>query len=135
MPLSQSYSYKNGYQHARAYSDINRVTSEKRDLALTRSSWSTQHKRSIWHNFHIFLELLRNLGHPHTSYTHITSEQMNANGYPETFKLVAGMQSLNTRVDKKNQLDVTFCILYFSSNSFSTCLGQPCAHHQELTTA
>ena len=38
-------------------------------------------------------------------------------------------------VDKKNQLDVTFCILYFSSNSFSTCFGQPCAHHQELTTA
>ena len=37
-------------------------------------------------------------------------------------------------VDKKNQLDVT-CILYFSSNSCSTCFGQPCAHHQELTTA
>jgi len=38
-------------------------------------------------------------------------------------------------VDKKNQLDVTFCVLYFSSNSCSTCFGQPCAHHQELTTA
>jgi hypothetical protein len=38
-------------------------------------------------------------------------------------------------VDKKNQLDVTFCILYFSSNSCSTCFGQPCAHRQELTTA
>ena len=38
-------------------------------------------------------------------------------------------------VDKKNQLDVTFCILYFSSNSCSTCFGHPCAHHQELTTA
>ena len=38
-------------------------------------------------------------------------------------------------VDKKNQLDVTFCILYFSSNSCSTCFGQPCAHHQEMTTA
>ena len=38
-------------------------------------------------------------------------------------------------VDKKNQLDVTFCILYFSSNSCSTCFGSPCAHHQELTTA
>ena len=37
-------------------------------------------------------------------------------------------------VDKKNQLDVTFCILYFSSNSCSTCFGQPCAHHQELMT-
>jgi hypothetical protein len=35
----------------------------------------------------------------------------------------------------KNQLDVTFCILYFSSNSCSTCFGQPCAHHQELKTA
>ena len=30
-------------------------------------------------------------------------------------------------VDKKNQLDVTFCSLYFSSNSCSTCFGQPCA--------
>ena len=36
---------------------------------------------------------------------------------------------------KKNQLDVTFCILYFSSNSCSTCFGQPCAYHQELKTA
>ena len=27
------------------------------------------------------------------------------------------------------------CIFYFSSNSCSTCFGQPCAHHQELTTA
>ena len=38
-------------------------------------------------------------------------------------------------VDKKNQLDVTFCIFYFSYKSCSTCFGQPCAHHQELTTA
>ena len=38
-------------------------------------------------------------------------------------------------VDKKKQLDVTFCILYFSSNSCSTCFGQPCAHHEKLTTA
>jgi len=30
--------------------------------------------------------------------------------------------SLKFSVDKKNQLDVTFCILYFSSNSCSTCL-------------
>jgi len=28
-----------------------------------------------------------------------------------------------------------FLYLYFSSNSCSTCFGQPCAHHQELTTA
>ena len=41
---------------------------------------------------------------------------------------------LNMRI-RKTQLDVTFCILYFSSNSCSTCFGQPCAHHQELTTA
>ena len=38
-------------------------------------------------------------------------------------------------MDKKNQLDVSFCILYFSSNSCSTCFGQPCAHHQELKNA
>ena len=43
--------------------------------------------------------------------------------------------SMVKSVDKKNQLDVTFCILYFSSNSCSTCFGQPCAHHQQLTTA
>ena len=35
-------------------------------------------------------------------------------------------------VDKKNQLDVTFCILYFCSNSCSTCFRQPCAHRQHL---
>ena len=28
-----------------------------------------------------------------------------------------------------------FCVVYFSSTSCSTCFGQPCAHHQELTTA
>jgi len=44
-------------------------------------------------------------------------------------------ETVNFSVDKKNQLDVTFCILYFSSNSCSTCFGQPCAHHQQLTTA
>ena len=44
-------------------------------------------------------------------------------------------QNADMYVDKKNQLDVTFCTLYFSSNSCSTCFGQPCAHHQELTTA
>ena len=38
-------------------------------------------------------------------------------------------------VDEKNQLVVTFCILYFSYNNCSTCSGQPCAHHQKLTTA
>ena len=42
---------------------------------------------------------------------------------------------IHLSVDKKNQLDVTFCILYFSSNSCSTCFEQPCAHHQKLTTA
>ena len=47
----------------------------------------------------------------------------------------AGETRIKLCVDKKNQLDVTFCILYFSSNSCSTCFGQPCAHHQELTTA
>ena len=45
------------------------------------------------------------------------------------------VEKVRESVDKKNQLDVTFRILYFSSNSCSTCFGQPCAHHQELTTA
>ena len=43
------------------------------------------------------------------------------------------LNSNDFSVDKKNQLVVTFCFLYFSSNSCSTCFGQPCAHHQELT--
>ena len=38
-------------------------------------------------------------------------------------------QNMKLDVDKKNQLDVTFRILYFSSSSCSTCFGQPCAHH------
>ena len=50
--------------------------------------------------------------------------------------ILVGKLTLNIiMMDKKNQLDVTFRILYFSSNSCSTCFGQPCAHHQELTTA
>ena len=47
----------------------------------------------------------------------------------------ASLANIENCVDKKNQLDVTFCIIYYSSNSCSTCFGQPCAHHQELTTA
>ena len=45
------------------------------------------------------------------------------------------VQFILESVDKQNQLDVIFCIFYFSSNGCSTCFGQPCAHHQELTTA
>jgi len=45
-----------------------------------------------------------------------------------------GQKTDEVDVDKKNKLDVTFCIPYFSSNSCSTCFGQPCAHHQELKT-
>ena len=55
--------------------------------------------------------------------------------YIPTVPLTYGSTQTNISVDKKNQLDVTFCILYLSSNSCSTCFGQPCAHHQELTTA
>ena len=50
-----------------------------------------------------------------------------------TPKLRRGINRLS--VDKEKHLDVTFCIIYFSSNSCSTCFGQPCAHHQVLTTA
>ena len=46
-----------------------------------------------------------------------------------------GVSKQASSVDKKNKLDVTFCILYFSSNSCSICFGRPCARHQELTTA
>jgi len=53
----------------------------------------------------------------------------------ETCDFHEGGNSELSGVDNKNQLDVTFCILYFSSNSCSTCFGQPCAHHQEMTTA
>ena len=54
-------------------------------------------------------------------------------GFPVPFSLAE--RQIGLSVDKKNQLDVTLCILYFSSNSCSTCFGQPCAHHQELMTA
>ena len=54
---------------------------------------------------------------------------------PEMAVLFLIFDSYCACVDKKNQLDVTLFILYFSSNSCSTCFGQPCAHHQELTTA
>jgi len=50
-------------------------------------------------------------------------------------KVDISIKTLFFSVDKKNQLNVAFCILYFSSNSCSTCFGQPCVHHQELTTA
>ena len=68
----------------------------------------------------------------------------NVNLEPKCLLLVEDISSNNVQlyekirflsVGKKNQLDVTFCILYFSSNSCSTCFGQPCAHHQEPTTA
>ena len=38
-------------------------------------------------------------------------------------------------VDKNIQVDVTFCILYFSSNNCWICFGQPCTHYEELRTA
>ena len=34
----------------------------------------------------------------------------------------------------RNQLDVTWCYIYFLFISSSTCFRQPCAHPQELTT-
>ena len=43
--------------------------------------------------------------------------------------------SFTLSLNEKIQPDVTFCILYFSSNSCLTCFGQPCAYHQELATA
>ena len=49
--------------------------------------------------------------------------------------LVCGWLFIVIQCGKENQLDVTFCILYVSSNSCSKCFGQPCTHHQELTTA
>ena len=50
------------------------------------------------------------------------------------FHTILEVNNASFSVHKKNQLDVTFRILYFSSNSCSTSFGQPCAHHQELTT-
>ena len=50
------------------------------------------------------------------------------------FSKIWGEKYFKISVDN-NQLDVTFCILYFSSHNCSTCFGQTCAHHQELTTA
>ena len=53
-----------------------------------------------------------------------------SSGTKSDLNLMCGWKHIRFSVDKKNQLDVTFCILYFSSNSCSTCFGQPCAHHQ-----
>ena len=64
---------------------------------------------------------------------HKTSRPLKAQTYNTRQKNLKNMENVSD--DKKNQLDVTFCIPYFSSNSCSTCFGQPCAHHQELTTA
>jgi hypothetical protein len=63
--------------------------------------------------------------------------KLNVKWHSDCYKSLVNSNSerINLRVDKKNQLDVTFCILYFSSNSCSTCFGEPCAHRQELTTA
>ena len=68
------------------------------------------------------------------------SDQLNVNCIVDFFSSTRYISYLFLKliegsVDRKNQLDVTFCIFYFSSNSCSTCFGQPCAHHQELTTA
>jgi hypothetical protein len=55
----------------------------------------------------------------------------------QTFDYLTGAadKELPETMDVTICVVVTFCILYFSSNSCSTCFGQPCAHHQELTTA
>ena len=73
---------------------------------------------------------------------HVTSHIVCSNEFrwqvwQRELRVLGGVVQCDIRegsVDKKNQLDVTFCILYFYSNSCSTCFGQPCAHHQELTT-
>ena len=92
VPRSRSYGYTNGYHHARAYSDVTRVTSEKEisHLHVPAVSRSTSDQYGTVFIFSLNYCAFR---HPHTSYTQLTSEQMNANGHPDTFKLVAGMQS------------------------------------------
>jgi hypothetical protein len=93
IPRSQSYGYKNVYHHARAYSDVTRVTSEEENshLHVPAVSRSTSDQYGTVFIFSLNYCAFR---HPHTSYTQLTSEQMNANGHPDTFKLVVGMQSL-----------------------------------------
>jgi len=43
--------------------------------------------------------------------------------FPFHMKYINGRNKRDISVDKKKQLDATFCILYFSSNSCSTCFG------------
>jgi hypothetical protein len=53
----------------------------------------------------------------------ITPDIINVNKMP-SFQCFLYLREQNkVSVDKKNQLDVTICILYFSSNSCSTCFG------------
>ena len=79
-----------------------------------------------------------NLRRSRTTFVYIGMERLETNGALGLItrnRVMDGLYSFLSTGDKETQLDVTFCILYFSSNSCSTCFGQPCAHHQELTTA
>ena len=98
-----------------------------------------QHQMSLWikkkptrcHFFVFFISLL------------IIAQHVSANHVPiiRSLRLCDVIAScwyvpwLQEGCQDRLAVDVTFCIVYFSSNSCSTCFGQPCAHHQELTTA
>ena len=97
------------------------------DLVLTGSFWSVYSSASC--NFHIRPSIFQNSHFLFQFSCELRREFLESNETDEQRK------TRNKIVDKKNQLDVTFCILYFSSNSCSTCFVQRCAHHQELTTA
>jgi len=46
---------------------------------------------------------------------------------------MCGLPCIIIQCGIRNQLDVTWCYIYFLFISNSTCFGQPCAHPQELT--
>jgi hypothetical protein len=71
----------------------------------------------------------------HASLVHWNLPRKFPDSYRYADKSLYRPEKRQVNVDKKNQLDDTFCILYFSSNSCSTCFGEPCAHHQELTNS
>ena len=116
------------------------INIQKLNKSLKLIGWeSNDHSEEIWPTFN-GRWIVHYHVHKSTSFVAVKNP---ANPFvitiPHFIRIILLLSCSNLHLDftvaKKNQLDVTFCILYFSSNSCSTFFGQPCAHHQELTTA
>jgi len=75
----------------------------------------------------------------HTVHIHITNTSANWLKYTLWQILISYHSKKIFRIKGiqygiRNQLDVTWCYIYFLFISSTTCFGQPCAHPQEMTT-